>query len=98
MRHLDRSSIALLAAALVAGHARADKLSVRDAKGERTLVGNVLKTDSTGAVLFETRDGQQLVFTSEQIDQIEKSEAPVQLYTRPELKAALIEEFGKDFH
>ena len=80
-----------------AADARGDKLVIRERNGERRVEGNILKTDSSGATLFETRDGQHLVVPKDRLVRSEKSEKPVPLWTRAELKTALAEEFGKDF-
>jgi hypothetical protein len=89
--------LTFLVAVLGAEAARADKLVIRDAGGERTYVGNALGADSSGAVMFETRDAQLLIVPKDRVVKQEKSSSPTPLWTRTELKTALAEEYGKDF-
>jgi hypothetical protein len=89
--------ITLAACVLFSATARADKLTLRDPTGERRIEGNVLGTDSTGATLFETRDGRHLVVPKDKLVRLDRSKAPTPLFTKSELKASLAEEFGEGF-
>jgi len=86
-----------LVAVLSACEARADKLTIQEDEGERTIEGNVLTSDSAGNLLFESRDARHWVVTKDKIVKHEKSATPTPLWKAPELKAALAKEYGKDF-
>jgi len=97
MDSFARCSFLLATLVLWPANARADKVVVKEATGERAVDGNILSVDATGAMLFETRDAQHLVLTKDQVVRTEKSKTPTPLWTKSELKAALIDEYGKEF-
>ena len=76
MDSFARRSILLLTFIFCTGIVRADKVVVKDATGERAVDGNILSVDSTGALLFETRDSQHLVLAKDQVVRSEKSKTP----------------------
>lgn len=85
------------AAGVAVDGVRADKLTFRDSEGERTLEGNVLTTDSSGSMLFESRDARHWIVPKDKVVKHEKSETPTPLWKPPELKTALAKEYGKEF-
>jgi len=97
MVSFPRYSILVLTFTCCTGIVRADKVVVKEATGERTVDGNILSVDSSGAMLFETRDSQHLILAKDQVVRSEKSKTPTPLWTRSELKAALIDEYGEEF-
>jgi hypothetical protein len=64
---------------------------------ERKVVGNVVAESDDGALLVESRDGQQWQIAAEQIRERKPSETPVALYDSEELAEALLEEYGSRF-
>ncbi|MGL4463117.1 MAG: hypothetical protein ACRC1K_13295, partial [Planctomycetia bacterium] len=89
-------AFALAVALAVVASASADFVVFRGASGERTVEGNVVAEDARGLIL-EGRDSQHYSITKDELVRRRKVDQPAAPYTKQQLRAELLAEFGPRF-
>jgi hypothetical protein len=91
------ATVAGLLCLLAASSADADAVRFRSGAKVLKVEGNVLAKDSLGVMLLEARDGQRFMVSPRELVEWTRSDEPVDLFSKQQLRASLSREMGGRF-